>query len=260
VQRYAAARGEQVIPERASWPDLSRTYADRAMVEPSFSESEIQAALRQVGKFGPEDELNCGACGYGSCREKAIATLKGMAEATMCIPFMRARAESLNSVVMDVTPNGIVIVDGDLHIQDMSNAAERLFGQSRASARGKPLQQLIPIVDDFVQVRESGQPIQNKIVRMPSRTNGDLIVENTIVPVSGSSAHGRHRLLMAIFRDVTEREKQREELATLRSETLQRTQEVMDRQMRVAHEIAGLLGETTAETKVVLSQLAKLLR
>ncbi len=67
-------------------------------------------------------------------------------------------------------------------------------------------------------------------------------------------------LMLAIFRDVTEREQQRQELETLRTETLQRTQEVITKQMRVAHEIAGLLGETTAETKVVLTQLSKLLR
>jgi PAS domain S-box-containing protein len=263
VQRFAAARGKQDIPDRSEWPDLFRTYSDRKPPEPSFSEAEIQVVLQQVGKYSPDDELNCGSCGYASCREKAIATLRGMAEPTMCIPYMRARAESLNSVVMDVTPNAIVIVDGDLRIQDMSISAERMFGHSRTSARGKPLQQVIPVVQDFVQVRDTGQPVQNKIVRIPKLNNGggELIVEKTIVPVAGPSrVHGSHHLMLAIFRDVTEREQQRQELETLRTETLQRTQEVIAKQMRVAHEIAGLLGETTAETKVVLTQLSKLLR
>ncbi len=262
MQRYAAARGKQAIPDRTEWPDLMRTYSDRSVPEPTFSEAQIQAVLQQVGKYSPEDELNCGSCGYASCREKAIATLKGMAEPTMCIPFMRARAESLNSVVMDVTPNAIVIVDGDLRIQDMSISAERMFGHSRTSARGKPLQQVIPVIQDFVSVRDTGQPVQNKIVRMPKVNNGggELIVEKTIVPVAGpSTTQGGHQLMLAIFRDVTEREQQRQELETLRTETLQRTQDVIAKQMRVAHEIAGLLGETTAETKVVLTQLSKLL-
>jgi PAS domain S-box-containing protein len=138
-----------------------------------------------------------------------------------------------------------------------------MFGHSRTSARGKPLQQVIPVVHDFVQVRDTGQPVQNKIVRMPKVSNGggELVVEKTIVPVAGpSNPEGGHNLMLAIFRDVTEREQQRRELETLRTETLQRTQEVITKQMRVAHEIAGLLGETTAETKVVLTQLSKLLR
>jgi PAS domain S-box-containing protein len=263
VQRYAAARGKQAIPAQSEWPNLFRAYSDRSVPEPSFTEEQIQAALRQVGKYSAEDELNCGSCGYASCREKAIATLKGMAEATMCIPYMRARAESLNSVVMDVTPNAIVIVDGDLRIQDMSISAERMFGHSRTGARGKPLQHVIPVVQDFVHVRDTGEPVQNKIVKMPRPNGGggELIVEKTIVTVAGpSSTQGSHSLMMAVFRDVTEREQQRQELETLRTETLQRTQEVIAKQMRVAHEIAGLLGETTAETKVVLTQLSKLLR
>jgi hypothetical protein len=142
-----------------------------------------------------------------------------------------------------------------------------MFGHSRMSARGKPLAQVIPVIADFVTVRETGQPVQNKIVRMPRPKGGgngtpagDLIVEKTIVPVAGPSGkQSSHNLMLAIFRDVTEREQQRQELETLRAETLQRTQDVISRQMRVAHEIAGLLGETTAETKVVLTQLTKLL-
>ena len=112
-------------------------------------------------------------------------------------------------------------------------------------------------------MRDTGEPVQNKIVRMPKVNNGggELIVEKTIVKVTGPSMmQGSHDLMLAIFRDVTEREQQRQELETLRTETLQRTQEVIAKQMRVAHEIAGLLGETTAETKVVLTQLSKLLR
>jgi PAS domain S-box-containing protein len=265
VQRYAAARGQQPIPPRAEWPDLYREYSDRSIEEPVFTEELIRGVLQQVGKYAPEDELNCGSCGYASCREKAVATLKGMAEPTMCIPYMRARAESLHGVVMDVTPNAIVIVDSDLRVQDMSISAERMFGHSRMSARGKPLGQIVPVIQDFVTVRDTGQVIQNKIVRMARpKTNGapagELIVEKTIVPVAGPSGkQSSHNLMLAIFRDVTERERQRQELETLRAETLQRTQDVISRQMRVAHEIAGLLGETTAETKVVLTQLTKLL-
>ncbi len=264
VQVYAERRGPQAPPPRDQWPDLDRSYRDRSVSEPVFSAEEISAVLHQVGKYLPEDELNCGSCGYASCREKAVATLRGMAEATMCIPYMRARTESLHTVVMDVTPNAILIVDGDLRVQDLSRSAEEMFGCSRTHARGKPLQSLIPLVDDFVSVRDAGQPVLNKVVRLPRVGSGgaEIIVEQTVVPVAGTSAaHDQSdRLLMvAILRDVTAREREQRELELIRAETVRRTQEVIGKQMRVAHEIAGLLGETTAETKVVLTQLTRLL-
>jgi PAS domain S-box-containing protein len=264
VQVYAEHRGPQAPPPRAQWPELARTYRDRSIPEPQFTEAEISAVLHQVGKYLPEDELNCGSCGYASCREKAIATLRGMAEATMCIPYMRARTESLHSVVMDVTPNAILVVDGDLRVQDLSRSAEEMFGCSRVYARGKPIQHLLPVVDDFINVRDTGRPVLNKVVRFArvGSSGGEVVVEETVVPVTGPSAardQVDRNLLVAILRDVTAREQEERELERMRAETVRRTQEVISKQMRVAHEIAGLLGETTAETKVVLTQLTRLL-
>ena len=264
VQRFAEHHGPQQPPPQAEWPDLLRSYSDRSTPAPQFSEAEITAVLHQVGKYLPEDELNCGSCGYTSCREKAIATLRGMAEATMCIPYMRARTESLHTVVMDVTPNAILVVDGDLRVQDLSRSAEEMFACSRTYARGKSLQSLVPIVDDFISVRDTGQPVLNKVVRLAKAGNGqgEIIVEQTVVPVTGpSAAHDQQdrALLVAILRDVTAREREHRELELIRAETVRRTQAVISNQMRVAHEIAGLLGETTAETKVVLTQLTRLL-
>ena len=264
VQRFAEHHGPQQPPSQAEWPDLLRSYSDRSTPAPQFSEAEITAVLHQVGKYLPEDELNCGSCGYTSCREKAIATLRGMAEATMCIPYMRARTESLHTVVMDVTPNAILVVDGDLRVQDLSRSAEEMFACSRTYARGKSLQSLVPIVDDFISVRDTGQPVLNKVVRLAKAGNGqgEIIVEQSVVPVTGpSAAHDQQdrALLVAILRDVTAREREHRELELIRAETVRRTQAVISNQMRVADEIAGLLGETTAETKVVLTQLTRLL-
>jgi len=249
VLNYAAHRQPQPLPTRDQWPDLSRVYHDYSVPVPTFSEEQIAEVLRRVDKFGPEDELDCGACGYDSCRDKAVAVLRGMAEATMCIPYMRSRAESLTHVVLDVTPNAVFVIDQNLNIQSFSTSAERMFGRRRATVIGRPLREVLSVVDDFVQVRDSGQPILNQVVHL----RDDLIVEQTIVPVRGEN------LLVAILRDVTEREQQRKELERIRTETLARSQEVIKQQMRVAHEIAGLLGETTAETKVLLTQLARLI-
>jgi iron only hydrogenase large subunit-like protein len=256
VMAYAKQRLPSPLPPRSQWPSLERNYRDRSVAVPAFSEEQIRDVLRTVDKFTAEDELNCGSCGYSSCREKAIATLRGMAEATMCIPYMRARAESLNNVVMDATPNAILIVDRDLRVQDLSPSAAQLFNCSRAASRGQPLADILPVVDDFIAVRQTGQSLLNQIIclpKAPDRGRGELILEETVVPVRGEN------LLVAILRDVTEREHQRGELERIRSEAVQRSHEVITKQMRVAHEIAGLLGETTAETKVLLSQLTHLM-
>jgi iron only hydrogenase large subunit-like protein/uncharacterized Fe-S cluster-containing protein len=246
---YASRRQPQPLPTRDAWPEIGRAYADKSEPLPVFSEEQILEVLRLVDKHGPEDELNCGACGYHTCRDKAIATLRGMAEPTMCLPYMRRRAESLRQVVMDVTPNPVFIVDHRLIIQDISPSAERLFHCRLADVYGQPLETVMPIVDGFAAVRDTGQPILNQSVRL----RDDLIVEQIIVPVESQG------LLVGILRDVTDRDRQHRELDRFRTETLSRTQEVVKNQMRVAQEIAQLLGETTAETKMMVSRLAKLL-
>ncbi len=249
ILNYHRLRSSYETPPREKWPDLSRSYTDKKQPIPEFSEDQIRDVLHRVNKYTPEDELNCGACGYGSCREKAIATLRGMAEVTMCIPYMRSHSESLRQVVMDVSPNSIVILDNHLGIQDMSPSAEHLFGCPLAEVKGKHISRLIPLYDDFVAVRDTGKPIIGKIRRI----NDTIVAEQNIVLVEGQS------LLVAIMRDITEHETQKKKFLELRSQTLEQTREVVRKQMRVAHEIAHLLGETTAESKMIVSHLAKLL-
>jgi len=248
IEFYARNKKDLHIT-RDEWPSMERTYRDRKVHVPEFSEEDIQAVLHRVNKFTPEDELNCGACGYSTCREKAVATLRGMAEATMCIPYMRSRSESLRQVVMEVTPNSIIIFDNDLIIHDISPSAERLFGCTQADMEGKHLSELISVMDDFIAVRDTGKPVMGKARRLRE----DIMAEENIVRVEGQP------LMVAIIRDMTKREKEREKYKAIRKETLERTREVVGKQMRVAHEIAHLLGETTAESKASFIHLAKLL-
>ncbi len=234
---------------REEWPELTRTYRDKKQVLPEFDEEQIREVLRRVNKYTPEDELNCGACGYSSCREKAIAVLRGMAEVTMCVPYMRNRSESLRQVVMDVSPNSIIIIDDKLTIQDMSPSAEELFKCSLPEMKGEPLSWLIHDLDDFLSVRNTGMPILSRI----SQLRDDLVVEQSIVRIEGQP------LLVAIMRNITEQDRERKKFQMLKEKTLVQTREVVNKQMRVAHEIAHLLGETTAESKMIVSHLTKLL-
>jgi uncharacterized Fe-S cluster-containing protein len=125
-----------------------------------------------------------------------------------------------------------------------------MFKSHGSNAIGQPLESFFPAISGFREVRDTGKPIHSQTIRL----RDDLIVEQTIVPVEDQ------HLLVGILRDVTEREQQREQLERIRHETLQRTQDVVKNQMRVAQEIAQLLGETTAETKMMLVRLAKLIQ
>ncbi len=227
------------------WPSLKRTFKDRSVRMPEFSEEQIQEVMQLVNKYNSVDELNCGACGYSTCREKAIATLRGMAEATMCIPYMRHRSELLHQFVMDVAPNAIIIIDDNLTIHDLSPSAEKLFKNSLSAVHGKHLSCLISVLDDFKYVRDTGIHIVGKARQLRE----GLIVEQTIGRVAGQP------LMVAILRDVTEREKS----YAIRDEMLERTREVVRKQMRVAHEIAHMLGETAAESNTTLIKLTKLI-
>jgi PAS domain S-box-containing protein len=234
---------------RSSWPSLTRTFKDRQVKMPTFSEEQIQSVMRKVNKYNAVDELNCGACGYATCREKAIATLRGMAEATMCIPYMRHCSESIHQFVMDVAPNAIIIVDDNLVIHDMSPSAEKLLACRLQDVHGKHLSCVIAVLDDFLYVRDTGRHVVGKACRVKD----DIVVEQTIGRVDGQP------LMVAILRDITEREKEREKSFAIREEMLERTREVVRKQMRVAHEIAHLLGETAAESKTTLTNLTKLI-
>ncbi|TYP55431.1 [Fe-Fe] hydrogenase large subunit C-terminal domain-containing protein [Thermosediminibacter litoriperuensis] len=230
--------------------DLRRSFEPKAFKAPRPTEPEIREILASIGKATPEKELNCGACGYPSCRKKAEAVYQGMAEPDMCIPYMRSRAESLANLIIDHAPNGIILVDGNMNIKEINKAAEKMFNADREQVIGKPLSTIIDD-RDFAWVLANKTGLQDKKVNYPLNS---LITLQTICYIGGED------LVLAIIQDITEQEKHRMELERVREETLEKAQEVINRQMRVAQEIAGLLGETTAESKVLLLKLMELVK
>jgi signal transduction histidine kinase len=107
--------------------DLSRTYTDLDQrIEPPESE-EITAILRRMGKLEPADELNCGACGYPTCREHAVAIHKGLAESEMCLPYTIDR---LRSSLEDLRVSNEALA----HTQQALINAEKLASMGQLSA------------------------------------------------------------------------------------------------------------------------------
>ncbi|HHV62922.1 MAG TPA: PAS domain-containing protein [Firmicutes bacterium] len=226
---------------------LMRTYGARKVDAPEPGEEDIRRILAATGKTLPEDELNCGACGYDSCREKAMAVYQGMAEIEMCIPYMRKRAESMASVTFNLTPNGIIITNAGLEILDVNPVIERKLGMRRDEIKGRKLNELLDAVafEDALKAKK----VITREVACPER---GMVTLQTVVFIEEQG------MVLGVITDITEERKQREKLNSVRRETLDKAQEVINKQMRVAQEIAGLLGETTAETKVLLTKLMKL--
>ncbi|MPM45716.1 Electron transport complex subunit RsxB [bioreactor metagenome] len=207
---------------------------------------EIEETLKKMGKTKPEDELNCGSCGYNTCREKAVAVCQGKADLTMCLPFLKDKAESFSDNIINNTPNAIIVLNNMLEVQQINSAALKLININSA---GYVLgEQVVRILDpvDFIEVRESGRSIHDKRVYLAEY---DKFVEETII--YDKSYH----IIICIMRDVTDEETEREKKEKISRQTMEITDKIVEKQMRVVHEIASLLGETTAETKIALTHL-----
>lgn len=228
-------------------PELAREFADRHQEERIPSEEEIREILRRIGKVTSEDELNCGACGYPSCRAKAVAVYQGKAEIEMCIPYMHGKAESLANVVMDTTPNAVLLIAPSMEIREASASARRLFGKNGAQIVGRNLREFI--------VTEAVERVfathENQYTEKREYLEFGRIVLQTLVYVKELD------MVLAIFIDITEDEERARRDREQRQEMVAMAQKVIDKQMMVAQEIAGLLGETTAETKVTLSRVSR---
>lgn len=228
--------------------DFHRSFKDKNVFTEEINEEKIQNALREMGKFEEKDELNCGVCGYNTCREKAKAICQGMAESDMCLHFMRSKAESLSNVIFEHTPSIVILLDDELNIKEINPAAQEVFMINDESIKGKPISVLMDD-NDFKIVRDTGKSIIGKRYDYP-QYNAILIQNIVYLPKQG--------LVLASMINIMEEEKNRIELVRVKEETLNAAQEVIDKQMRVAQEIAGLLGETTAETKSTLNKLRKI--
>ncbi|MEE0970476.1 MAG: [Fe-Fe] hydrogenase large subunit C-terminal domain-containing protein, partial [Clostridia bacterium] len=158
------------------------------------SENDIMAVLRQMGKFKPADELNCGSCGYNSCREKAIAIIQGKAEISMCLPFLKDKAESFSDTIVKNTPNGLIVLNENLEVQQINNAARKIMNIRAASdVLGEPVVRILdPTV--FIQVRNSGRTVRDQRTYLAEYKK---YVEQTVVYDSDS------RMLIGIMRDIT---------------------------------------------------------
>ena len=213
---------------------------------PQPSEIEIMSVLRQMGKFKPSDELNCGTCGYNSCREKAVAIIQGKAESSMCLPNLLDKAESFSDTIVRNTPYGLIVLNENLEVQQINRAARKIMNiRASSDVLGEPVIRILdPAV--FAQVKGSGRTVRDQRVYLAEYKK---YVEQTVVYDPDS------HLLVGIMRDITDDEAEREMKSRINRQTVEVADTVVEKQMRIVQEIASLLGETAAETKIALTKL-----
>lgn len=250
VREYIAvaeyAGDKDFVVEQPDSNDLRKHFSLIERENKMPSEYEINAALRQMGKMSKRDELNCGSCGYNTCREKAIAICQGKAEASMCLPYLQKKAEGFSDRIVNNTPNGIIVLNDSLEVQQINEAAMDIMHiRSSSDVLGE---QVVRIMDPavFYEVQKKKFNVHNRRVYLAEYKR---YVELTVVYDTDN------HLFIGIMRDITDEEKEREKKESISKQTIETADKVVDKQMRIVQEIASLLGETAAETKIALTKL-----
>ncbi len=245
VARYAGEKDFPVAQPEAAELRKHFDFIQRTAQIPS--ETEIRDIMRnKMGKLKPSDELNCGSCGYNTCREKAIAIYQGKAEVSMCLPFLKEKAESFSDNIINNTPNGVIVLNDQLEVQQINTAARRIMNIRAASdVLGDSVVRILDPTP-FMQALNTGRDVRAQRSYLAEYKR---YVEMTVV------VDRDYHLLICILRDVTDEENARERKEEMSRKTVEIADRVVDKQMRIVQDIASLLGETAAETKIALTKL-----
>lgn len=253
VLRYAGQNRRDHQPEQPE-PPLSvlcdalraRFTARRVAKEPAAGEEQIRQVLEMTGKAKEEDQLNCGACGYPTCREKAIAVIQGLAEPEMCIPYMRRLAEQRTDRIIETSPNGIVILDEHLRILHMNPAFRRFFLCSDAVC-GQPISRLMD--PGPFELLLSGQ--QELVEMTVEHKPYNLVCHEILYPLREEKQY------VGILVNITHSRASQQQLDRLRAETVVQARDLLEHQLRMADTIARALGEATARGEDLVEKLMR---
>lgn len=235
-------------------PELSLDLAAETSPDPvpqfHHEAVEILRALRRLGKTTPEDELNCGGCGYDSCRKLAEALLEGRAEPNMCVSYMRKLAMNKANALIRSMPAGVVIADENLFIIECNRRfAETLGGDTPDVFDAKPGMNgadLAKVAPELRGLFDRGLEQEVDALRKDVRV-GDRILRLTVFTVELG------RIVGGVLQDITEPAVQREQI-------IQQAQEVIRKNVTTVQQIAFLLGENAAETEMMLNSLSSSFR
>jgi iron only hydrogenase large subunit-like protein/uncharacterized Fe-S cluster-containing protein len=254
-RRYYPIRDYIAVSSRAGSKDfetenyspeiLEKKITGLAARKTHLGESAIREVLKKIGKDKPEDELNCGTCGYNTCREKASAVLEGKASLFMCLPYLVGKAESFSDDIIKNTPNGIIVLNENMEVQQINAAACKMLNITPSNILGD---QVVRILDP-APFLDAAREERNSYNKRTYLADYEKYVDETVIYDKS------YRIIICIMRDVTGETRRREEKEEFNRKTIEITDKVIEKQMTAVQEIASLLGESTAETKIALTKL-----
>ena len=243
-RRYEIEKFAQPAPDspHRSSVDIMQHYAPSPVDRGQYTEMQVRDALRTVGKYSREDELNCGGCGYDSCREFAHALIARNAERMMCATYTRKLAQKKANALLKKMPSAVVIVDEELKIIECNANFVRLFSEDIEEAKdleGIALDSVIPFSHLFRRVLDGGEDIVSHDIRYQRS-----ILNSSIFSIEP------HSVLCGIFQDITEPIFQKEQI-------IARAREVIQKNLKTVQQIAYLLGENAADSEIILNSIVR---
>ncbi|MBI9031789.1 4Fe-4S dicluster domain-containing protein [bacterium] len=229
--------------ERKPALDICQDYNYIAISNPVQKEISITEVFRKIGKFRPEDEKNCGGCGYNTCREFAQAIIDGKAEASMCVSYLRKLAQKKANALFRTMPSGVIIVDKDMIIQETNVnffkilGLEDQFATDAIDLDGARLDRMISFTGMFKKVLDEGNDILDKELRY-----GEKYFKISIFSIE------KHELVGAVLQDITLP-------SVARGHTISQAKAVINKNLDMVQKIAFLLGENAAEVEIALNSI-----
>lgn len=230
--------------------EIAKKFTPNRVFEAIPSDEEIAQVLRKIGKTKKSDELNCGSCGYSTCREKAMAVIRGKASLEMCLPYLMEKARSFSNNIVKSSQNGIIVCNEDFSIQLINPAMGKILGlRDPSTLIGSSVSTILP--PESYAIALGGTPLVNKPEYL---ADYGKYLETTI------TYDPQYHILIGVYRDVTEARERRLNEERKAAETVDIADQVVAKNMKAVQEIALLLGESAAETKVALNRLKDALK
>ena len=243
---YANTQYREEIPKEPK-KVIYEDYLPSPVKKVEYSVEQVTKALKKISKHKPEDELNCGGCGYSSCREFANALISGDAETSMCVSYMRKIAVRKAAAMLRCMPSAVVIVDSNMEIVEANDSFEQMFlgdmyeifASRQDGLTGAALDRIIPFSELFKSALDTGKDIHREHYAID-----DKVYDISIFTIEDNE------LIGAVISDVTKSEIDRSKIA-------KKAREVITKNIATVQEIAGLLGEHMVETELLLNSIAE---
>ena len=236
-----------VVPNLEEESLFYTTYREEAGLLREVTEEEILQILEKTGKTDPQQQLNCGSCGYDSCREKAVAVALGMAEPEMCIPSMRRLADQRTDQIVNTTPNGILILDWNLNILSINPAFKKFF-----SCSDLVLGRHISYLMDPEPFEKLVSGVAESLDMTITHGHYNIMCRELLYPLK------QEKQIVGIFINITSQQENEKKLKEIRSQTVVQANELLEHQIKMAQNLAQFLGESTAKGEELVRKLMSL--